>query len=503
VHHPRVAAEQVVRRGHDRRDLGPWVVGRRRDLQAPGDLVEHRQQQRLSVRDVPVQRHRCGVEVVGEASHAQGLDPLAASDGHGRRHDAVAAERPAPAAPLGREVRLPDLAVGAVVTVAAALLTVTSLAWGRAVDRLGHRRVLLAGLALTLVGLLGFAVVSQLAVTGDVPPAVTFAAMLATRSVLFGAGIGAVSVAATALVASSTDEANRTCGMGQLGAAQGLSVAVGPAVGAALAFAGLLGPVWASPVLAAAALVVVALLVQGPAGRPRSADGDGAGVVAAAGEGGRSRRLRPWDPRLWPVLVAGFGGYLTLGMLLIVVGVLVQDRLELDAEATAGTTGALLVTAGIVLILSQGLLIPRLKWPPARLLRTGLPVAAVATAVFLPADRAWIFFVGIALLALGLGLAIPGYTAAPTLLVGPEEQGSVAGLVQTTTGATFVLAPILGAGLYQVSPVWPLVTGVVACAVVSVFVWLHPALRSARVTHPPADPPAPVPATSTVEREAP
>ena len=407
-------------------------------------------------------------------------------------------------APLGREVRLPDLAVGAVVTVAAALLTVTSLAWGRAVDRLGHRRVLLAGLGLALAGLLGFAVVSQLAITGDVPAAVTFAAMLATRSVLFGAGIGAVLVAATALVASSTDEANRTRGMGQLGAAQGLSVAVGPALGAGLAFAGLLGPVWAAPVLTAAALVAVALLLPRPAGT-RSA---GPGVhPVGAGPGGRDgtpgRRLRPWDPRLWPVLVAGFGAYLTLGMLIIVIGFLVQDRLGLDAETTARTTGALLVTAGIVLILTQGLLIPRLKWPPARLLRTGLPVAAVATAVFLPADRAWVFFVAIALLALGLGLTIPGYTAAPTLLVGPEEQGSVAGLVQTATGATFVLAPVLGAGLYQVSAIWPLATGVAACVVVSVFVWLHPALRSTRVTGPPTDPPAPMPATSAVEREAP
>jgi MFS family permease len=52
------------------------------------------------------------------------------------------------------------------------------------------------------------------------------------------------------------------------------------------------------------------------------------------------------------------------------------------------------------------------------------------------------------LIGLGFGLARPGFTGGASLAVGPDEQGSVAGLVVAANGAGFVVAPIFGAGLY-------------------------------------------------------
>lgn len=376
-------------------------------------------------------------------------------------------------APLAREVGISEIGLGSVITLAAVVFAGTALAWGRAVDRFGHRPVLLTGTALALVGLVGFGVVSQLAVGGALTPGAALAGMIATRSLLFGAGVGAVPVAAIALVAATTaDEGARTRGMGRIGAVQGAAIALGPALGGLLGFAGLLGPVWAAPVVVALALLGLALaLPHGASPLPAAPPIDDRDSQA------RPPALRPWDPRLWPVLLGGFGLYLALSMILIVLGFLVQDRLGLDAGATVTATGAASFTAGVVLVAVQGVLVPRLRWPAARLLRVGSPIAVLGTLVLLVAGSLWMIIGALALLALGLGLAIPGYTTAPTLLVGPAEQGSVAGLVQIVTGLTFVVGPLAGTALYGLAPEAPLASAAVSCAAATAFVWLHPALR--------------------------
>jgi len=89
-----------------------------------------------------------------------------------------------------------------------------------------------------------------------------------------------------------------------------------------------------------------------------------------------------------------------------------------------------------------------------------------------------------ALLAVGLGLALPGFTTAPTLLVGPDEQGGVAGLVQTVTGVTFVIGPLAGTALYGIAPEATIVAAVVACLLATALVLVHPALRTSAVAEP-------------------
>jgi MFS family permease len=327
-------------------------------------------------------------------------------------------------------------------------------------------------------GMAGFAVVAQLAVQRVIGPETPFVLMLATRSVLFGAGIGAVPVAAIAFVAATTDGVARTSGIGRIGAVQGLSLVLGPAIGGLLAAAGLLGAVWVAPAVLAAMLVAVAVLLPRP---PRRA--------VATDPGPRPPALRPWDARLWPVLAVGFCLYLALALLQIVVGFLVQDRLQIDAATTVAATGAVFVACGIVLILVQGVLVPRLRWPATRLLRTGAPIAVLATLALLPATALWSIVGAMALLAVGLGLALPGFTTAPTLLVGPDEQGGVAGLVQTVTGTTFVIGPLAGTALYGIAPEVPIAAAVASCLLATALVLVHPALRISAVTAP-----APAPA---------
>ncbi|BBG03198.1 MULTISPECIES: MFS transporter [Pseudonocardia] len=373
-------------------------------------------------------------------------------------------------APLSREVGLSTVELGLVMTVAAGLFAVTSLFWGRVVDRWGHRRVLLLGLASAGLGLTGFAVVSQAALAGLLSPGATLTGMIVTRSVVFGIGLGAVPTAAMALIAARTAPGpERTAGIGRLGAVQGIAVALGPALGALLGFAGLLGPVWLAPVAVLVAIAVVAVGV-----RPAPVE------HRAAEPGDAPRAVRPWDARMWPVLLTGFLMMLSLGLVLIVLGFLVQDRLGLDAAGTVRVSGAMSFLSGIALVLMQGVVVPRLGWPPVRLLRLGLPVATAGLLLLAVAPGMLTIGLAMTLLAAGLGLAMPGYTTAATLQAGPEGQGGVAGLVNATNGATFVIGPLAGTALYTLGTGIPAFVAAAACLLGVLLAVIHPALRSAR-----------------------
>lgn len=148
----------------------------------------------------------------------------------------------------------------------------------------------------------------------------------------------------------------------------------------------------------------------------------------------RAGPTAPWTARVWPLLTVGFGLYLGLGLGLIVLGFLVQDRLELDDRATASTMGVVLFVTGLVRVAIQGVLVPRLNSPTVRLLRTGPLAAVVGLLVLAVADSLLTLTAGLVLMAIGLGVAIPRFTAAPTRLATPVEQGRVAGWVWVTTG---------------------------------------------------------------------
>ncbi|MFI6483585.1 MFS transporter [Nonomuraea sp. NPDC050663] len=368
-------------------------------------------------------------------------------------------------APLSRALRLTETQLGLVVTVAAAALTVASPLWGHALRVIGLRAVLVIGLGLSTAGLAGFAAVSAAGLDGALEPGTTFVLMLVARSLVFGVGLAAVPVAALA-VAGTVPEADRTRATGLVGASQGLSLIVGPAGGGALAVISLMVPLYVAPVLSALLLIWVLATVR-PARPPRV-------------DGPRPAGVRPWQANMWPLLATGFFLYLSLGLIQVVVGFLVADRLGLDAQQTAGAVGIVLVTAGVVLVGVQAAVVPALGWPALRLMRAGAPVALLSFVVLYIAHDLWLIAVAFGLLGLGLGLAVPGFTAAPSLVVGPDQQGSVSGLVNATVGATFIAGPALGTFLYELSPEATIVGSLLSAVIALGLVWLSPAARHLR-----------------------
>ncbi|MFT4109222.1 MFS transporter [Propionicimonas sp.] len=367
-------------------------------------------------------------------------------------------------APLSRQVGLAEWQIGVTISTAAVMVVLTSQFWGRRSQSWGRKPVLVAALGLAVVAMGLFAVSAGLGMAGLVGGTTLFALFVVLRGIGFGAAIAAVPPTAQAYIADVTaDEAARVKGMAGVGAVQGIAMVAGSVVGGVLSAFGLLTALVAVPVLLAAGLALIALRLRR---EPRHE------LIATPA------RVSPLDPRVWPFLLAGFGMFTALGFIQVITGFVVQDRLHLGAETTGLVTGGALLAAGLGMIVSQAVVVPRSGWTPPTLLRAGGATALAGFVLLVPDLGAAPLFAAVLLIGLGLGLAMPGYTAGPTLLMNREEQGGLAGLVGATSGLTFVVAPTLGTALYGVEPALPIVLGAVVMAVVVGFVLVHPRFRA-------------------------
>ncbi|GAA1641135.1 MFS family permease [Actinoplanes couchii] len=367
-------------------------------------------------------------------------------------------------APLAREVGLAEWQIGVTISVAAIMVVLTSQSWGRRSQSLGRKPVLVAAFALGTVTMALFAGLSALGMAGVITDTTLFVLFVLLRGLGFGTAIAAVVPTAQAYIADVTeDEETRVKGMAGVGAAQGIAMIAGSVVGGVLSAFGMLVPLVTVPVLLAAGLALIGLrlrresrheLIEKPA------------------------RISPFDTRVWPFLLAGFGMFTALGFIQVITGFLVQDRLGLSAEQTGLYTGGALLAAGVGMVLAQAVIVPRSGWSPATLLRVGGVVALAGFGLLIPDAGLGLLVVSIGLIGLGLGTAMPGFTAGPSLLVSREEQGGMAGLSGATAALTFVLAPTAGTTLYSLGHTLPVIAGTVIMAAVSLFVLVHPRFRS-------------------------
>ncbi|MGO1629672.1 MAG: MFS transporter [Microbacterium sp.] len=369
-------------------------------------------------------------------------------------------------APLARELGLAEWQIGVTISVAAVMVVLSSQFWGRRSQSWGRKPVLMAALALAILAMTGFAIVAALGMRALLPTTVLFALFVLLRGVGFGSALAAVAPTAQAYIADVThDEATRTKGMAGVGAVQGVSMIGGAVVGGALAGFGLLSPIVVVPVLLAIALALVAARLRREPRHELIPD---------------PARVKPTDTRVWPFLLTGFGMFTALGFMQVLMGFVVQDRLDLTPELTGVVTGGSLLAAGVGMVVAQSIIVPRSGWTPATLLKIGTIIATLGYALLIPNLGPWALIISILLIGLGLGIAMPGYTAGPTLLMHREEQGGLAGLIGATNGLTFVIAPTASTALYGVWQPLPIIIGAVIMGLVAVFVLLHPRFKMAR-----------------------
>ncbi|ONI68675.1 hypothetical protein BWI15_37505 [Kribbella sp. ALI-6-A] len=362
-------------------------------------------------------------------------------------------------APLSREIGLSTFQVGLILSTSALAIILVSPFWGRQVTRWGHRPVLIASIFGASFGLLGFAVVAHLGLLGVLPAAVTFALALLFRAVLYGVASGATPIATQSyVVAVTVDRRARVRAFAMIGASFGIAGVVGPSLGGLLALGGLLVPLYVPPVLLAAigCLLWFKLRVPTP-------------VLAETGIA--PGRLSPLDRRLRPFLLIGFVLFSTLSIQGVLLGFVLQDRLGLSAEVTVHRSGVAFLASGLVSLTAQVFFVRRLAWPPAWLLRCGLPLSLAGFVVLVFAGNFFVIVLAAALVGLGYAFSIPGCSAGPTLLMKDHEQGSVAGLTSAFNGVAAIVGPTAATALYEVSAPAPYAAGAVLLAAALVVAW--------------------------------
>lgn len=354
--------------------------------------------------------------------------------------------------PLGRELGLSEVQVGLFSTGYALMQFLLSPYWGRRSER-GRKPVLLLGILGFAASFLLFGLFALLGEKGHLPPGLLFPLLLLAR-LLGGAFSSATLPTAQAYVADVTGRESRTAGMALLGAAFGLAVILGPALGAGLAaLFGLLAPVFFSSGIALLNALFVALVL--PESRPKGKE--------------MASRLSPWDGRVFPLLLLGFALNLSGVALEQTIAFYFQDRLGLSGLETARKVGLALALYGLVAVFVQGVLVRKLSWPPRTLLLLGLPLGILGFLVLVLARDFWGLALGLALQGAGAALAGPGVTAALSLAVGEGEQGLVAGLNSAAQALGRMLGPLVGTGLYRLLPEAPYLLGAGLLALTLVF----------------------------------
>ena len=342
-------------------------------------------------------------------------------------------------APLGREVGLVEVQIGAIISSSSLTLFLVSPLWGRASDFWGRRKILLIGLFGYSAGTVLFASVFQAALLGYLIPVTALILLIVTR-VANATVMAAVAPSANAYMADITTITDRIKGMGAIGAAGNIGSILGPAIGGLLASISLLTPLYFSVFLTlAAAVLTLYALPELP--KPS--------VVK------KSAKLKYTDPRIFPLVIAGVFLFMGFAIVQQTIAFRFQDVLGLDGTQTAKVVGISLMFSAAAALFVQLLVIPRLHVRPFVLLRISMPIMMVAFAIMALSHTQELYIVSMCILGLGMGLAGPGFMAGVSVAVSPEEQGAVAGVAGACGPLGFTVGPLLGTYLYSIDGALP------------------------------------------------
>ncbi len=313
--------------------------------------------------------------------------------------------------------------------------------WGALSDRYGRRPIL-------SIGVLGYAI--TLLMFGL---STNFLMLFVARS-LSGILSSATMPTAMAYISDNAPKAERGKGMGQMGAAVGIGVIIGPMMGGVLSSNSLAMPFFVGASLAFVAFLLV-IFVLPEAHVPQA-------VRSARSLASREVYLRvllgPPGIVLLLVFIMSFGMTNFQGML----GLYVVDKLAFDTKQV----GAIWMLMGAILIVAQGVLVGPLirRLGELRLVQIGLAggvlgFLGVALAFDFPSVMA-----ALAIFILALALIGPPLNSYISSLAG-EHQGAVMGMNGASTSLGRVLGPLWGGYVYDQNMTWPFLSGAVTLSV--------------------------------------
>ncbi len=318
--------------------------------------------------------------------------------------------------------------------------------WGIISDRIGRKPVL-------TIGVLGYAITLFL-----FGLATQFWMLFVART-LSGILSSATMPTAMAYIGDNAPQKERSSGMGQLGAAMGVGIVVGPLVGGFLSADSLALPFFIGAGLAFAAFLLVIFIL--PESHAPRADAEKQPALTRAAF--RKTLFSPAGILLLIIFIMSFGLTNFQG----ITGLYVVDKFSFDTKQV----GAIWMVMGGMLIIVQGALTGPLtkKFGEIALIRAGLIGGALG---FLGMSLAVNFvttLLALAFFSLALALVSPALNAYISAFAG-EHQGTVMGLNSAATSLGRVVGPLWAGYLYEINIEYPyfsgagvLILGLVVC----------------------------------------
>ncbi|MBB6096601.1 MFS family permease [Deinobacterium chartae] len=341
-------------------------------------------------------------------------------------------------APLGRQLGLSESQIGWFSTTYSLAQFIFSPIWGTRSERVGRKPVLVLGLVGFAISFGLFGVLALLGQQGVLTGTLLFVLLVVSR--LIGGMLSSATLpTAQAMMADLSSKQDRAAAMGLIGAAFGLGVVFGPAIGGMLSGFGLTVPIFFSAALGLA----IALLAQLTLHETRGAD------AAPAPRGQRRALLRQNGIALF-LAVSALYTLASVGMEQT-IAFYVQDTLRLDPTRTAATVGGMLAIFGFLAAAVQGGAIRPLskRVSPIALIVIGLIVMALGM-FLIPLSRSyWTITASLAVIGIGSAILGPSLSAALSLSAGSEQQGAVAGLNSSALALGRMSGPLISTGLYQ------------------------------------------------------
>ena len=367
---------------------------------------------------------------------------------------------------IGREIGISDFWVAVAYTWSAVLWVLLAPYWAEKSDRHGRKALTLLGLSGFIVSMLLCGIVLHFGLVRAMGGALTFALFGIFRAIYGSFGCATPS-ATQAYLAAKTRRSGRVAALSALSSSFGLGTIIGPAIAPlfVLPLVGLAGPLFAFSAIGLAVFVAVLLWLpndrygrkigRGAAMSYPSIGSQPTGASVIAATSPRRKRLKWSDPRIRSWIVAGVASGHAQAATLTCIGFFVIDRLGLSPQGSESSIAIVMMAGASATLAAQWGLIPRLGLSPRALILSGALIAAAGLAGTALARDLYGITLSFALASLGFGFIRPGFTGGASLAVPISEQGSVAGVITSANGISWVAAPAIGMGLYLVDPNLP------------------------------------------------
>lgn len=321
--------------------------------------------------------------------------------------------------------------------------------WGRLSDRIGRRPVLLIGLSGYGITFILFGLSTQLW-------------MLFSARILSGMISSATLPTAMAYISDITASKDRAGGMGIMGAAMGLGMVFGPALGGWLGHYGFSLPFFVAGGLAILTLPFAWFFLTESLKEP--------GISTREG---RRLSLEIFKNPQSPLFIVAF--VVSFSMTIF------ESTFALFAAARVGfgprEMGLLFTILGVLGVIIQAGMIGRLvnRFGDAMVITAGIVISVIGFLLILFAPNAALIFVFTGIFSVGNSLLRPSISTLVTKTAREEEQGSAVGIMQSFDSLGRILGPVTGGIVFDFNINFPYLLGVMVLTAVLLFFKRHQA----------------------------